>query len=581
MLVLWTLGLWTLAASVHGDTESSSIEGVVISERDQAFEETVDVRLVNVEVRVTDRKGRAVHGLSREDFEVLEDRRPVEIRYFAELHQGRPTSPPSSASSGPSASPEQESTLESLGVTAAEPAHLVFYFDNAHLRPAGRTRAIADLRDLVERDQIDPSRVLLLAQSPWIQSFAPFGSTKEELLEGLDALELTPAKGPEIDRQRKLLFDHLFELFESVPEGIPLGLSQCGLLQTDGVQEVQTHGQRVRARVGTTLRHLATLSSALAGISGPKSVLYFGDGLELVPIADPLHFLTEVCPQFAEQMQRFSHRIDLTRRFQQLTRHANGNGVTFYTLEAGGLPLGSSSSVLYADFKWKPSTLNDQIRRNNLQNSLAFMASDTGGRAIFNTNRLGKEMLAIQEEATSYYSLAYEPPHAGDGGDHMIDVKVRKKGARAQHRLSYRDKSAEERMADRLQAALTLGVQTNPMGISLGRGPAGLGSTKKERRIPMWINVPLSSLVFLSEGDGHVGRIRMQIAARDEQGRMTAFHQKHFEIQLDPSLGGHAQGEHTFVVELIMRSGPHIVAVGLRDELGKETSYLASKVTVE
>ena len=136
-------------------------------------------------------------------------------------------------------------------------------------------------------------------------------------------------------------------------------------------------------------------------------------------------------------------------------------------------------------------------------------------------------------------------------------------------------------MADRLQAALTLGVQTNPMGISLGRGPAGLGDTKKERRIPMWIHVPLSSLVFLSEGDGHVGRIRMQVAARDEQGRMTAFHQKHFEIQLDPSLGGRAQGEHTFVVELIMRSGPHIVAVGLRDELGKETSYLASKVTVE
>lgn len=232
--------LLILTVSVPAETESSTVEGVVISERDQAFEETVDVRLVNVEVRVTDRKGRAIHGLSREDFEVLEDRRPVEVLHFAELHRGRPTSPPSSSSSNSPAPAEQESTLESLGVTAAEPAHLVFYFDNAHLRPAGRIRAVADLRDLLKRDQINPSRVLLLAQSPRIQSFAPFGSTKEELLEGLDALELTPAKGPEIDRQRKLLFDHLFELFEAVPERENFGVSRCGLLRTDGLQEVQT-----------------------------------------------------------------------------------------------------------------------------------------------------------------------------------------------------------------------------------------------------------------------------------------------------------------------------------------------------
>ena len=575
---LCSLGILALAASAFGDVGVSQVEGVSILERAQAFEESVDVQLVNVEVRVIDRKGRAIKGLTPDDFEVFEDRRPVEVLHFAELRQGRPTN---STMNSTTDTAERGSVLESLATIGSEPAHLVFYFDNSHLRPAGRTRAIADLRDLLQRDRIEPSRVLLIAQSPWIQSFAPFGSTKEALLEGLDALELTPAKGPEVDRQRKLLFDHLFELFESVPEGNPLGLSRCGLLQTDGVQEVQTHGQRVKARVGTTLRHLATLSSALAGISGPKSVLYFGNGLELVPIADPLHFLIEICPQFAEQMQRYSHRIDLTTRFQDLTRHANGNAVTFYTLDAGGLPLGSSSSVQYSDFNWKPSPLNDQIRRNNLQNSLAFMASDTGGRAIFNTNRLGEEILAIQDEAGSFYSLAYEPPHAGDGDVHMIDVKVKKKGARAQHRLSYRDKAADERMADRLQAALTLGIETNPMEVTLGRGPATLGATKRERRIPMWIKVPLSSLVFLSEEGGHVGRIRMQLAARDEQGRLTAFHQKHFEIQLDPSLGGRAQGEHTFVVDMTMRSGPHVVAVGLRDEIGREASFLASKVTVE
>ena len=136
-------------------------------------------------------------------------------------------------------------------------------------------------------------------------------------------------------------------------------------------------------------------------------------------------------------------------------------------------------------------------------------------------------------------------------------------------------------MADRLQAALTLGIETNPMGISVDRGPAALGKRKSSRLLPMRITVPLDSLVFVPEGEGHVGRLRMQLAARDEQGRMSAFHQKHFEIELDPSLAGKAEGEHTFIVDLDMRSGPHIVAIGLRDEIGRETSYLASKITVE
>ena len=593
--MLALLGMVLLALPTAAETPGAVVDGVSISERDRAFEDSVDVELVNVEVRVADRKGRAITGLSLDDFELFEDRKPVEILHFAEINQGRLSSSEDSTPlraqdrSSPTSSPRPAPASPNVGVSnpaspnqgVSDPAHLIFYFDNSHLRPGGRHRAIQDIRGLLDDGLIDPGKVLLLSQSPRIQTLAAFGSSKEEVLHGLDHLAEQPAKGLENDRQRQLFFDHIFELFQSVPEDIGIDLTPCELLRTDGIQETQTYAQRVSSRVSVTLRHLATLSSALAGIPGPKVVLYVGDGLELVPMADPIHYLIEVCPQLREQFQRFSHSINLTTRFQQLTRHANGNRVTFYTLSAGGMPLITSSSVEFQNFKWKPSTLNDEIRRSNLENSLSFMASDTGGRAIFNTNQFRDEILKVQEEAYAYYSLAYEPPNPGDGQTHMIDVKVRKKGARVRHRMSYRDKASDERMADRLQAALTLGVETNPMGISISRGPAKLGDRKSLRRLPMWITVPLESLVFVPEGDGHVGRLRMQIAARDPDGKMSAFHQKHFEVELDPGLAGKAEGEHTFVVDLDMRSGPHIVAVGLRDEVGRETSYLASRITVE
>lgn len=570
-IVSWGLAGLAGTAPTLGQAPAQE-PGVSVTELDRAFEESVDVQLVNVEVRVTDRRGKPLTGLKAEDFEVFEDRKPVKVLHFAEVRPGQRPAPESDAVS--SGAPSTDRPAEAV----ASPAHLVLYFDNSHLRPAGRKRLIEDLKELISTNQLEADRILMLTQNPWIQTLAPFGSSPAELITALDALDRSPAKGPEIDRERAQLMDRLAEIFElaSTLAGTP-----CELIASEGLNEIHTYSLRVQARVGTTLQHLATLAGSLAGLPGAKSVLYFGGGLELIPTLDPIHYVTEVCPGMEETSQRFGRKIDLTPRFQRLTRHANGNQVTFYTLESSGLPAQPWSSVDHAGFDWRPSPLNEQIRRGNLQNSLSFLASDTGGRAVFDTNRLADSILEAHRESTAYYSLAYAPLHDGDGRVHMIDVNVDKKGARIRHRYSYRDKHADERMADRLQAALTLGIETNPLGIRLERNPVVPGDGPKKRIVPVVVEVPLTDLVFLAEDDGHVGRLRLQVAARDHRGRMSAFHQKYFEVELDPSLGGMAEGTHRFVIDLTMEVGDYIVAVGLRDEIGRTASFQASKISLE
>ena len=49
--------------------------------------ETIDVRVVDVDARVTDARGEPVRGLSRDDFRLLVDGRPVRIEYFAEVDE--------------------------------------------------------------------------------------------------------------------------------------------------------------------------------------------------------------------------------------------------------------------------------------------------------------------------------------------------------------------------------------------------------------------------------------------------------------------------------------------------------------
>src|SRR5215213_10895805 len=85
------------------------------------FEEVIDVRVVNVEVVVTDADGKRVRGLSPADFRLLVDGREVPLDYFSEIADGRAATPPATAEG--SAAP----------VSPAEPvgrSYLVFIDDS-------------------------------------------------------------------------------------------------------------------------------------------------------------------------------------------------------------------------------------------------------------------------------------------------------------------------------------------------------------------------------------------------------------------------------------------------------------------
>ncbi|MYF05689.1 MAG: hypothetical protein F4230_12255 [Holophagales bacterium] len=53
------------------------------------FSEVIDVRVVNIEVVVTDRDGNRVHGLTASDFELLVDGEPTPIDYLVSIAEGR------------------------------------------------------------------------------------------------------------------------------------------------------------------------------------------------------------------------------------------------------------------------------------------------------------------------------------------------------------------------------------------------------------------------------------------------------------------------------------------------------------
>jgi hypothetical protein len=157
------------------------------------------------------------------------------------------------------------------------------------------------------------------------------------------------------------------------------------------------------------------------------------------------------------------------------------------------------------------------------------------------------------------------------------------------HRQSYRDKPYEQRMAERIRGVGQFGTEANRLGIRVETGeatPTGAGW-----RVPIRLWVPLDQVTLVSPPAGgtarRAGRLRVMMAVSDAAGNLGPVRQKLVTVEVGGASGGPGpgapgapggQGEHLVEVDLDLPTDNHVVALGLRDELGGETSFLRHEV---
>jgi len=540
-----------------------------------AFSDVVDVQLVNVEVWVSDNRGRPVAGLGPEDFEVREDGDLVTVDFFSEVTDAVSARP---LEAGVPA-PEPESTA---GGAVAEPAHLVLYFDDLHLGPASRKQAIEDLRAFLDEEKFPAERVLIFRQDRDLVTEAYFGSSREELDIALERIGGSPGMGGQSQQAKRLAVRRLNQLWQDARVLASSGSSRrttapapCESFVRRALPEVENSARIGRDRIGATLDHLTTTVRFLAALPGLKTLLYISDSLERSPGADLRDFITGVCPA-GDRFRSLTPVEELSTGFHELTRHANANRVTIYSLQTNGLrssflSLAEQSSI---DFQGA-NPFNSSVREVE-RGGMAVLADETGGRAIFNRNQFGGELEQIANEMASYYSLAYRPPHGGDRGEHQIRVRVRGRNLQVRHRRGYRDKSSDQRMSEQLDGALYLGLVENRLGVRLGAGrvrAAGGGN----RRLPLHVMVPAARVAFLPFEDKEMAQIRVEVASRHAQTSKVVRDEKIFLVEAPPD-------RDTRLLDLVFNidipDGLNLVAVGVRDDATRETAFVSTTLAV-
>jgi VWFA-related protein len=533
------------------------------------------VQLVNVEAWVTDGAGSPVKGLAAADFEILEDGRPVEITHFAELEGDRQVLAGIErvlAEAAPGGVPPAP--------PAVDPNHLVIYFDQLHLKPAGRNRLIQDLRDFLAAERVPAERVLILNQDQGLTTEVTFGSSWQEIDAALERIARTVPAGQRVELEKRLALQRLQEIWTlgkeriRAPTDVTYQLCESFLPQAE--REVQLYARESRERISLTMDHLASAASALTGLPGVKTLLYLSDSLERSPGSDLLRFINGLCPA-QDQAPLFIVSDELSLAFRQLTRHANANRVTIYALQASGLEGSFMGAASQRALEPQGVRELDTAVRLNERDGLTNLAAETGGRAIFNRNDFDVELTSIAREMESYYSLAYEPPHGGDELEHQIEVRVKGRKLRVRHRRGYRDKNADLRMTERLHGAVYLGLVDNPMGVRLGAGEIRSAGERRVR-VPLHVLVPSRNVAFLPDEGWVVAHLSVQIATRDTKTDKGTFEQSAFRVRRSAATDRELVN---VMMELDLPEGVHLVAVGLRDDATRESSFVTTTLQLQ
>jgi VWFA-related protein len=536
----------------------------------ESFFESIDIDVVNVEVYATDRHGRPVPGLTRGDFQLLEDGHPVEITNFyanADLEPAPdPGTPAASKAPGAPGAPAAARTGAAGPVPEDQRLNLAVFVDNLNLTPAARNRVLASLKRFFTTQVTANDRVVLASYDGQTIIRKPLSNDPKALVAALETMASSSPRGNHTSMVMRDLFEELGRI-DATPQGAFRGIA------TDRVSEALLYevpqldmgiNLYAAARFDETRRTLAALRDFVDSLQGRKALLYVSGELSLRP-GEVLYRARDLkFGSLVKSEDPPATEVDSAPLLRELVDHANANRVTLYGL---GAPQDFGNIVLQVGgVAWAHEL--EEVQSDGLAAALHTLTDHTGGLTAVDLNDPSVFLSHIRNDFASFYSLGFSPAEKRDGKLHHIEVRVRNKDVKLRYREAYQDRSGEQRMTAATMSALLLGVEENPLGIQLDfdrETSAADGAFV----VSVMVKTPIAKLVLLPQQRFHEGRLTIFVGTRDDAGRTSRINKISVPVripneQLKASLSKFA----AFRVNLLVRPEKQTVAVGVRDDLG-------------
>lgn len=480
----------------------------------------ISVTLVQVDVAVTDRKGQPVTDLKPEDFEVYEDGRRRQITNFSYV------SPNPSVTAVTPAAP-----IKPTDKNAPPPPPVRLRPDQVH-----RTMALVvdDLTLTLEStpyvrqalkkfvdEQIQPGDlVAIIRTGAGMGALQMFTADKRILYAAIERVRWSPSSNTLytfapvatnfVNPNRSQITTDNF-LGEDVKRG-----SDDPNLKTP--QRAADEMDKLRQEVFSigTLGAVQFVVRALRDLPGRKSVVLFSEGLRIY--------------------NREQNIIRVRDALRNLTDLANRSSAVIYTVDARGLQplMVTAADDLSGDFStvfnganqsgWQHESRAYNTQRSDdffeSQEGLNYLAQQTGGFFIKNTNDLNGGIRRVLKDQENYYLIGFVPEESvfkrdKARGFHDLKIKVTRPDLRIRTRSGYYGLSDEEEkrqpaFGESLLAALTSPFNSGDVGLRL-TSMFGI-DPQKGPFVSSLLHVDANDLTFAPEANGQ-RKVSFEIAA--------------------------------------------------------------------
>ncbi len=539
-----------------------------------AFVDEVEVTVVNLNVHVTDKDGRPVTDLAREDFRVFQDGDERQITNF-ELYTEEVLRERFQPQPLPGAPPTPTPAADAPAAPEVQPVYLALYVDNEHLRPFDRNRVMRQMQDFLRQTLRPPVQMMVVTYQKSFKVALPFTSDPEEVLDALRGLRTQTGGMTERDNTRRDILDKMRKLKDQESTRSGYDGNQMGEYHT--IQRlIMGYAREEYNDVLFAVDALRNVLASFAGLPGRKAIIYVSNGLPMVAGIELFYEFADVYQD--SSMLTFISQFDRSQLFESLAASANAQGVSFYTIDGSGLDM---RGIGAAEYRAAQSPLSATMGARNLTDTLVHMARETGGLAVVNTNDVSIGLEKVRNDLLTYYSIGY--PLASSGGDKVHTIKVELPNhPQLTVRCSRRfvEKSIETRVQDMVMSGLIFGLSDNPMELELSPG-APAPATSERWSVPLHVSFPLERVALIPEGPDYVGRVTLFIAARDDEGKQSDMVRQEHEIRVRATDYEQARRERWGIdLSLLMESGRYRAGVGLLDLVTRQPSYTTTRVTI-
>lgn len=372
----------------------------------------IDTELVQIDVVVSDKEGKTVSDLKREDFQIIEDGKPQNITHFSVGTSGRQANwlrtDRRSASKGDA--PVQRGQSLDVG------RYLVLAVDDLHLSPGNLMQAKQSLNKFADQQLNVNDQVAVVTTSGALGMFQQFTADRDALRRAIARLTSSQRKAT-TDFDVPRITPYQAELIDSGdPEALELAVQDL-MKEFQIDRRMATAQVQANARVivqynnSVTVSTLSTLENVIRGLRelpGRKIIVLLSDGFLLGGLNNGRQF-------------------DVRR----ITDAATRAGVVIYSLDARGLvAMPSSMDASQRGFA-DTGTLGGarmRIEYSSIEaerDGMYALAADTGGSAFFNNNDLSIGLQKVLNDTETYYLLAFEPEVSyRDGRFRKLQVRI-------------------------------------------------------------------------------------------------------------------------------------------------------------